>query len=166
MTGEAVPTRPCLALVVAMSRNACIGRDGDLPWHLPEDLRHFRRVTKGHAVLMGRRTHLSIGRALPGRRNIVVTSRPESIAPGCEAAPSLSAALAEARKDDDCPRVIGGSRLFAEALPAATRLYLTEVDQEVAGDTFFPAFDRSTWTEVERRPGETPGVSFVLLERP
>jgi len=156
--------RPCLSLVVAMSRNRCIGRDNALPWHVPEDLRHFRQVTTGHAIIMGRRTHESIGRALPRRRNIVVTSRPEAVAAGCETAATLDEALELARADDPCPRVIGGARLFEEALPLATQLQLTEIDRDVPGDTFFPPFDRSAWEERSRVPGETPGVTFVVLE--
>lgn len=157
--------RPCLAVVVAVASNGCIGRDGGLPWHYPEDLRHFRRLTTGHAIVMGRLTHESIGRPLPKRRNIVVTSRPERVADGCEVAPSLDAALALARSDDDCPRVIGGARLFEAAWPGVTTAYLTEVAGDVPGDCFMPPLDRSAFVETERRPGETPGLTFVTLER-
>lgn len=154
-----------LALVWAMTDERVIGKGNELPWRLPEDLKHFRAVTTGHAILMGRLTHQSIGRALPGRRNIVVTSRPELVAEGCEAAPSLEAALAMAYETDDEPRIIGGARLYADALPVATKLFLTEVHRPIEGDVFFPQLDRAAWREIERRPGETPDVEFVVLER-
>ena len=153
-----------LALVVAIARGGVIGKGGALPWHLPEDLRHFRRVTTGHAIVMGRKTHASIGKALPGRRNIVVTSRPELVLAGCEAAPGLEAALALARLSDEEPCVIGGAALYAAALPIATRIFLTEIARDFEGDTFF-AFDRSEFREVERRGGEDSSVSFVTLVR-
>lgn len=154
-----------LALVWAMTDARLIGKGNALPWHLPEDLKHFRAVTTGHAILMGRLTHQSIGKALPGRRNIVVTRDPSQVADGCETAPTLEAALSLAYEADDEPRIIGGARLYAEALPRATKLFLTEVHRKVEGDVFFPALDRSEWREVERRAAETPDVEFVVLER-
>jgi dihydrofolate reductase len=155
-----------LALVVAMSRNRVIGRDGDLPWRYPEDLRHFKRTTTGHAIIMGRKTYDSIGRALPGRRNLVVSRDPELVvAPGVEVASSLEAALAMARETDPCPMVIGGSSLYAAALPLATRLYVTEIDRELDGDAFFPELPDGVFREIERRPGETPELTFVTLDR-
>jgi len=154
-----------LALVWAMSDARIIGRGNELPWRLPEDLKHFRAVTTGHAILMGRLTHQSIGKALPGRRNIVVTTHPERVAEGCETAPTLEAALALAYEADDEPRVIGGARLYAEALPKATKLFLTEVHRVVEGDVLFPELDRSAWRETERRAAESPDVEFVVLER-
>lgn len=159
--------RPALALVVAVARNGAIGHEGGLPWHVPEDLKHFRRVTLGHAIIMGRRTHESIGRPLPKRRNIVVSRDPDRRFEGCERAGSLEEAVEMARRGGDpMPMVIGGASLYAEALPRANRIYLTEVDREVEGDTFFPDWDRSAFREVERRPAaETPGVCFVILER-
>jgi len=156
--------RPSLALVVAVSENGVIGRDGGLPWHIPEDLRHFKQRTLGHAIVMGRRTYDSIGRPLPGRRNIVVTRQRSLEIPGCDVVHSLSEAIELARAGgDDEPRIIGGASLYAESLPLATRLILTEVHQSIEGDTFFPAFDRAQWREVLRTDGD--GVSFVELER-
>jgi dihydrofolate reductase len=152
-----------LALVVAIADGGVIGKDGGLPWRLPEDLRHFKAVTLGHAVLMGRKTHASIGRALPGRRNIVV-SRTADHLDGCELARSLEEAIALARATDPEPRVIGGAELYAEALPLATRIFLTEVHGRYEGDAFFH-LDRAGWREASRRPGETEGVEFVTLER-
>jgi len=154
-----------LAMVVAMGRGAVIGRDGGLPWHFSEDLKHFRRVTTGHAVIMGRKTWDSIGRPLPHRRNIVVSRRPDLEIEGCVVAASLEQAIAIAREHDREPRIIGGSTLYEQALPLATRLFLTEVDIDVDGDTFFPPLDRSNWREVERRPGEAAELLFLTLER-
>ena len=136
------------ALVVAMARNRVIGRDNRLPWRLPADLAYFKQVTMGHPVVMGRRTHESIGRALPGRQNIVVTRNRAFSAPGCTVVGSLDEAW-KAAGDADEASVIGGTSLFAEALPLADRIHLTEVEAEVPGDTFFPPFDRSLWTERE-----------------
>ena len=157
------------SLVVAMARNRVIGRDNALPWRLPADLAYFKRVTMGHPVIMGRRTHESIGRPLPGRSNIVVSRNRAYSAPGCLVVPSLEAAW-EAAGDAEEAAVIGGTSLFAAALPSANRIHLTEVDAEVPGDTWFPEFDRSQWTEteVERHPrderNEYP-FRIVRLER-
>jgi dihydrofolate reductase len=153
-----------LTLVVAMSRERVIGRAGGLPWHEPEDLKHFKRVTMGHALVMGRRTFESIGRPLPGRRMIVITRRAElALPPGIERAADLSAALALARETDPAPCVIGGGEIYAQALPLATRLELTLVDRAVEGDTYFPAFDAQEWREVERR--DIGHLSFRTLVR-
>lgn len=157
--------RAPLAIVVAMTPERVIGRDGGLPWHIPEDLRHFRRVTMGHAILMGRTTHESIGRALPGRTNVVITRQRDSTFADCAVAHSLDEAIALARNGgDDEPRVIGGGTIYALALPLATRLFLTEVQRQVDGDTFFPEVDWTEWNEVDRRQGD--GVVYRTLERP
>jgi dihydrofolate reductase len=154
-----------LALVVAMGRGGVIGRDGGLPWHFPEDLKHFRQVTTGHAVIMGRKTWDSIGRPLPARRNIIVSRQLDLQIKGCEVAGSLEQAIELAREHDTEPRIIGGSTLYVQALPLATRLFLTEVDVDVDGDTFFPPLDRSKWQEQERRRGEAAELLFLTLER-
>jgi len=148
-----------------MGPGRVIGRDGGLPWHFSEDLKHFRRVTTGHAIIMGRKTWDSIGRPLPKRRNIVVTRQRGLEIDGCEVVHSLEDAIVLAREEDPEPRVIGGSTLYELALPLATRLYLTEVAQTVEGDTFFPHFDPAQWRELERRPGENEDLVFVTLER-
>ena len=153
-----------LALIVAVARNGVIGRDGALPWHVSEDLKHFKKTTTGHVIIMGRNTHDSIGRALPGRRNIVVTRTAGAVFPGCETANSLEEAIALARTTDNCPFIIGGASLYEEALPFATKLHLTTIDEDVEGDTYFPE-DLSEFEEVESRPGETPGVVFRVLRR-
>lgn len=136
------------SLVVARARNGVIGRDNRLPWRLPADLAYFKRVTMGHPVIMGRRTWESIGRALPGRKNIVVSRDPRYEAPGATVVGSLEDAW-RAAGDADEACVIGGTSLFAEALPTANRIHLTEVEADVPGDTFFPEFDRTAWTEKE-----------------
>lgn len=158
-----------LTLVVAMADNGVIGRDGDLPWRIPGDLKHFRRVTTGRPVIMGRRTWDSLYvRPLPDRRNIVVSRNPGFAAVGAEVAPDLAAALALVAGEPEA-MVIGGAELFRDALPRATRLYLTEVHASIPGDTHFPAFDRAAWTEVSREDHlaaeNSPAYSFILLER-
>ena len=157
------------SLVVAMARNRVIGRENRLPWKLPKDLAYFRRVTLGHPVVMGRRTWESIGKPLAGRQNIVVTRNAAFRAPGAIVVGSLDAAW-EAAGGAVEVFVIGGTLLFAETLPIADRIHLTEVDAVVEGDTFFPAFDRSQWIEreIERHPvDERHAYPFriVVLER-
>ena len=161
MTAPAAP----LAMVVAIGDNGAIGKDGKVPWRIPEDLKHFKAVTMGHAIIMGRKTWDEVGRPLPGRRNLVVSRNPALVLEGAEVFTSLEAAIAAARTTDDEPHVIGGSVIYAAAMPLATRLHLTEVHRSVEADTFFPPFDRSQWREVARRPAETEGVEFVTLER-
>lgn len=152
-----------LALIVGLARNRGIGLRGALPWHVPEDLKRFKALTMGHAILMGRKTHESIGRPLPGRRNIVIT-RGQGSFPGCERARSLEAAL-ELVAEDALPFIIGGAQLYAEALPLVTHLFLTQLDRDVEADAFFPELDPSLWREVHREAGSTPGVTFVDLVR-
>lgn len=152
-----------LALVVAMTADRVIGLDGDMPWHIPEDLRHFRRVTMGHSIIMGRKTHESIGRALPGRQNIVITRQLDAQFDGCDVVHGLEDAIALARRmGDEEPRVVGGGAIYTLALPLATKLFITEVDQRVKGDTFFPAYHPDRWTETHRRVGD--GVVYRTLE--
>lgn len=144
-----------LSLVVAMARNRVIGRDNALPWRLPADLAHFRKVTMGHPIVMGRRTFESIGKALPGRKNIVITHDREYAAPGCIVVNSLDEAWkAAGNAEEVC--VIGGTTLFDETLLLADVIHLTEVGSDVEGDTFFPEFDRSEWNEKEiaRQPAD------------
>lgn len=152
-----------LALIVAASLNGVIGRDGGLPWHIPEDLKYFRKNTVGHAIIMGRKTYDSIGRPLPKRRNIVVTRQANLALSGCEVVHSLEAALAMAWMEDEEPRVIGGATLYAQAMPQATRLFLTEVQEHIEGDTFFPEWIPSQWHEIKSVSGD--GVLFRELTR-
>ena len=158
--------RPPLMLVVAVAKNGVMGKAGKLPWRIPEDLRHFRRTTEGHAVIMGRKTWDEVGKPLPNRRNLVVTRNRDWKAEGAEVFATLKEAIDAARTTDAEPRVIGGAQIFAEALPLATTIVWTEVNREgVEGDVSFPAFDRSKWRETARRIGEDPTVEFVTLER-
>ncbi|PKU24606.1 dihydrofolate reductase [Telmatospirillum siberiense] len=157
-----------LSLIVAAAANGVIGRDNQLPWHNPEDLRYFKRVTMGKPLVMGRKTHQSIGRPLPGRPNIVVTRDPAWTAEGVHIAHSLEQALdmAGALAAGGEIMVIGGAELFNAALDQADRLYLTEVHRDYEGDVFFPMPDPASWREVSREehPGD-PAYGFVVLER-
>jgi dihydrofolate reductase len=157
------------SLVVAMAANRVIGRDNALPWRLPADLAHFKKVTMGHPIVMGRRTYESIGRPLPGRMNIVVTRNAAFQAPGCTVVRSLDAAW-KAAGDAGEVCVIGGTSLFAETLPIADVIHLTEVEADVPGDTYFPEFDRSQWREKEiaRQPADARHaypIRILELER-
>jgi dihydrofolate reductase len=153
-----------LVFVLAIGRNGALGKDGKVPWYIPEDLRHFKAMTMGHAILMGRKTHEETRRPLPGRRNIVITRNPGYEAPGCEVVATLGEGIALARTSDPEPRVIGGAEIYRLALPLATRIHLTEIDRDVEADTFF-YLDRTGFRETERRRGETPDVWFVTLDR-
>jgi dihydrofolate reductase len=164
---------PRVCIVAAVARNRAIGRGNGMPWHLPEDLRRFKRLTSGYPVVMGRKTFESIiattGRPLPSRENIVITRSTEWSFPGCLIAHSFGAALATAKNAQNV-FVIGGAEIYALALPVARRLYLTEIDREFDGDTFFPEFDRSRWREIFRDSrrlggGEDFEYAFVEYER-
>jgi len=158
---------PRVYLVAAVAANGVIGAEGKLPWHLPEDLRHFKALTLGHPVIMGRKTWESLGRPLPGRENVVVTRTPGYEAPGAHVAASLEAALALCA-GEPVAFVIGGRELYAAALHSADGLVLTEIAREYAGDVRFPDFDRTAWHETERRPqtsGDGLRFDFVLYER-
>ena len=160
---------PEVVLVVAMARNRVIGRAGSLPWHLPDDLRHFRELTQGGMVILGRKTYESIGRPLPKRRNVVVSRSPSYQAPGCETASSWEAALALAAPGSRA-FVIGGGELYRLALPMAKRIELTLVDADVEGDTTMPEWDRDDWREVSRsmHPADERHAlpfAFVTLEK-
>lgn len=144
-----------LSLVCALARNRAIGLNNRLPWHLPRDLAHFKAVTMGHPIIMGRKTFDSIGRPLPGRRNIVVTRQRDWSRDGVTVAGSLDAAIAsatEVARQLECPEImlIGGASLYELALPLAQRLYLTEVHADVPGDAFFPPISPVDWLEVSR----------------
>ena len=136
--------------IVAMADNGVIGRGNGLPWHLPDDLKRFKALTMGHVLLMGRRTYDSIGRALPGRRNLVLTRNPVWQATGCEPVESIGEALA--RAGDAELFVIGGAEVFSLSWPAIGRVELTEVHADVQGDTRLEGFDRGAWREVSREP--------------
>ena len=149
---------PPLALIAALNQDRAIGKGGGLPWHLPEDLAHFKRTTLGHAIIMGRRTYEEVGRPLPKRRNLVVTSRPIE---GVECFTSVEAAVAAAHETDPLPFVIGGGGIYKAALPLVTELFLTWVDLAVPdADAFFPPFDATPFEIVERRRGDDPRLVF------
>jgi len=163
------PTGPCISLIVAAAANDVIGVDNRLPWHLPEDLRRFRTITMGKPIVMGRRTHESIGRALPGRRNIVLSRKDGYTAEGCEVAGGLADALALVGEVDEV-MVIGGAALYEAALPLARRIYLTRLHLAFKGDTRFPSLDNADWRAVEREDfpaedGREFGYSYLTLER-
>jgi dihydrofolate reductase len=161
------PDEPRIYLVAAVAANGVIGAGGRIPWHLPEDLKHFRSLTLGHAVIMGRRTWESLGKPLPGRENIVVTRRPGYEAPGACVAASLEAALALCR-GEPVVFVIGGAELYAAALPLAHGLVLTEIQRDYEGDVRFPEWDRACWRETQRKPqtgADGLRFDFVLYER-
>lgn len=160
---------PRIALVVAAAENGVIGRDNALPWRLPEDLRRFKALTLGKPVLMGRRTYDSIGRALPGRRNLVLTRDRRWHAADVHVVHSLDEALAQAAPAPEL-LVIGGEALFRDLLPRAARIYLTRVHATLEGDTHFPALDPTEWREVAREQHPVDArhayrMSFITLER-
>ncbi len=159
---------PTITLVVAAAENGVIGRGGTLPWHLPADLGHFKAVTMGKPIVMGRKTWESIGRPLPGRTNIVVSGQPDYRAEGCVVVQSFEAALA-AVAGDDAPEVmiIGGAALYAAALPRADRILLTRVHAVLEGDVFFPAMADEEWAVVaaeRHEPDDRHAFAYSFLE--
>lgn len=155
-----------LSLIVAMGKNREIGKDKRLLWHMPEDLKHFKKVTMGHCVIMGRKTWESIGRPLPGRKNIVVTRNNDYKTEGAAVVNSLEEAL-ELCKEDNQPFVIGGGELYAQAMTRARFMYITEVDEEAPADTYFPEFGLAEhggdWQEIKRE--KQKGFDFVVYEK-
>ncbi|MDG1944287.1 MAG: dihydrofolate reductase [Halioglobus sp.] len=164
-----------LALIFAVARNGVIGKDNDLPWRLPEDMRHFKAVTMGKPIVMGRKTYDSIGRPLPGRSNIVVTRNASFQAEGVSVVSSLNDAVELAErisKGDGVDEVVimGGAEIYAAALPLSDRLYATEVHADVEGDTLLPAVDWTQWREISRKRhnARSPNpydYSFVRFDR-
>ena len=158
-----------LSAVVAVSDNDVIGRDNALPWHLPADLQHFKRLTLGKPMLMGRRTYESIGRPLPGRRSLVLTRSADFAPPGVEVCLTLDQALA-AVADQPELMIIGGAALFALTLPVTARIYLTRVHATVEGDVLLPSLDPAAWRETEREERAADvanpiALSFITLDR-
>jgi dihydrofolate reductase len=151
-----------------MARNRVIGRDGKLPWHHSADLRRFKALTMGHHIIMGRKTWESVGRPLPGRNSVVVTRNPAYAASGATVVASLAAALDVAAADSEA-FLIGGGELYREALPAADRIYLTELAADYPGDTFFSRLNPAEWHETarERHPaqGGLPAWEFAIYDR-
>jgi dihydrofolate reductase len=138
-----------ISLIVAVAQNGIIGTGGTMPWHITEDFAHFKAVTLGHSVVMGRKTYESIGRPLPRRRNIVITRNTELAIEGCEMASSLEGAIAMCEGEEEV-FVIGGGEIYRQAMPLADKLYITHVGIEAEGDTRFPDIDPEVWHEVSR----------------
>jgi dihydrofolate reductase len=163
-----------LAMIAALADNRVIGLDNKMPWHLPADLKHFKAMTLGKPIIMGRKTWDSLGRPLPGRLNLVVSRQRDLQLEGAETFTDLDAALRRAEQWA-CEQgieelmLIGGAQLYAQALPQAQRLYLTRIDAAPEGDAFFPAFDEADWQLVESQAhladGEAPGYRFETWQR-
>lgn len=152
-----------LSLIVAVAYNNVIGINNTLPWHLPEDLKHFRALTTGHHIIMGRKTYESLGRLLPGRTTVIVTRNKDYKLEGALVAHSLEAAVDLCLNDDEA-FVIGGAELYQDGLKLANQLYITEVDLEVTGDAFFPAIDQQLWQETSREAHTSAqGLPFTYL---
>lgn len=168
--GDPMSRKPAreLAIIVAVAANGVIGNGLALPWRLPDDLKRFRRLTTGHAIIMGRRTWQSLSRALPERQNIVVSRNPNFVAEGAEVAHSLHDAIARVRLPAPV-FVIGGATLIAEALDAASTFHLTEIHADYSGDVHMPGWDRSQWQETGRDEHAAadgiPAYAFVTLAR-
>lgn len=162
-------TDPQIVLVAARARNGVIGRANGLPWHLPADLKHFRQLTEGKPIIMGRKTFTSIGRPLPKRTNIVVTRDPTFHAPGCLVAHSLDEAFILAGEAPEV-MIIGGAELFRQALPLADQLELTEIEADIEGDVSFPTFDPADWQVTAEQAHQSDEANpypyrFVTYER-
>lgn len=157
-----------LSLIAAMDTHRVIGRKNQLPWHLPADLKHFKTITMGKPIVMGRKTFESIGKALPGRKNIVISHNSEFYAPDCLVKTSLVQVLDHLKYENEI-MIIGGASLFQEALPLAQRMYLTFIHHSFEGDTFFPEWNKDEWREISREdhaPDERNcySYSFVTLD--
>ena len=162
-------SRPRVSLIAALAQNRVIGIENRLPWKLPEDLAHFKALTLGHPILMGRKTFESLGRPLPSRRNIVISRNADYQPVGCEIATSISAAI-DLCADAEEIFFIGGAELYKQVLPIVDRLYLTEVQIEALGDAWFPDYDSSAFREISREShtgekGDTLAFDFLVYVR-
>ncbi|WP_075982026.1 dihydrofolate reductase [Bacillus massilinigeriensis] len=142
-----------ISLLWAMDENRVIGKNNELPWHLPEDLKYFKRVTMGHPIIMGRKTYESIGRPLPGRENIIMTRNQDYKMDGCQIMSSVDELLRFNKAQNDEVFVIGGAEIFKEVLPFADRLYLTQIHEAFPGDTFFPEIKMDEWKLISSEKG-------------
>jgi dihydrofolate reductase len=155
-----------ISLIVAQSKNHVIGKNNQLPWHLPADLQHFKKLTMGHHMIMGRKTYESIGRALPGRTSVIITSNKDYKAEGCIIVHSLKEALEVSKKDSEV-FIIGGAAVFMESLRLADKIYLTDILENFEGDVFFPKLDFLSWKLVQREhhePDEKNKYSYSFSE--
>lgn len=159
--------KPVVSIIAAMSRNRVIGNGLEIPWRIKGEQLRFKELTIGKTIIMGRKTFQSIGRALPGRKTIVITRDPKFAAPGCQIVDSLEAALAACAAEDEA-LVVGGGQVYAEALGQTQRIYLTIIEQIVEGDIFFPEFDTTEFlkTHEEPVPGEQPFTYYTFERRP
>jgi len=158
---------PILSVIVAMARNCVIGVNNTLPWRLSDDLKHFKALTMGHHIIMGRKTYESIGKPLPGRTTVIVTRDAAYRMEGCLTATSIDAAIAACAGDPEI-FFVGGAEMYAQVLPRADRLYLTEIQADYEGDAWFPAFDQGEWEEMARDKRVSPeglGYDFVTYRR-
>jgi len=158
-----------ISAIAAMSENRVIGLNNQMPWHLPADLKHFKTITLGYPILMGRKTFDSIGRPLPDRCNVVITRDVDFVAPGCVTANSIDTALSAVSYSNEI-FVIGGAALFQQMLPQISRLYLTVIHHEFQGDTFFPEINPAEWNKLSHEDHVADGenayaYSFLVLER-
>jgi dihydrofolate reductase len=156
--------------IVAMTEDRVIGYQNRLPWHLPADLKHFKTITLGHPIIMGRKTYESIGKPLPNRMNIIISRDPNYQVLGCFVVPSIEAALATAGPDQQEIFIIGGAEIFRQSLVRLERLYITLVHEEFEGDTYFPAIDLNEWKEISREAHTADEVNhypytFIVLEK-
>ncbi|MBY0474450.1 MAG: dihydrofolate reductase [Nitrosomonas sp.] len=162
-----------LSILVAMAKNRVIGKNNQLPWHIPADLKHFKFLTMGQIIVMGRKTYESIGRPLPGRENIIITRQLGYEAPGATVVSSLQDALLICEESSTINResfIIGGEKLYRQTLSICQRMYVTEIQSDFEGDVFFPEFDRSDWEEIQRdkhifENGARIEYHFVILDR-
>jgi len=162
-------SKPIISIIVAMANNRVIGKDNEMPWHLPADLKHFKETTLGKPIVMGRKTYESIGRPLPGRQNVVLSSNAKYTLEGCDTVTSLDEALSLLKNEEEI-MIIGGGFLYAQALEKATKLYLTFIDLDVEGDTHFSEYEHLDFKEVrrvkhladEKNPYNYQFVDFVL----
>lgn len=165
-------TKPKLSLIAAMANNRVIGKDNEMPWHLPADLQHFKMITMSKPIVMGRKTYQSIGRPLPGRQNVVISRNKQFFAEGCDVVESLNAAI-NLLSDEVEIMIIGGGFLYSQTINKADKLYLTFIDLEIDGDTYFPEYQHLNLREYHREKHLPDGkniyayefVDFDILER-
>ena len=161
-------TKPRISIIVAHSRNMAIGKANSLVWHLPDDLKRFKKLTSGHPIIMGRKTYQSINRPLPDRTNIVVTRDTNLEIPGCIVVHSIIEAIEKAKEfDREEIFIIGGAEIYKETLSLADRLYVTVIDMHVGGDAFFPEYSKIFTKKILEEPGESEGLkySYLILEK-
>jgi len=151
-----------LSLIVCFSKNRVIGYNGKLPWYYKEDLEHFKKITMGHTLIMGKKTYQSLAKKLSGRKIIVVTNQKKICDENCEVAHSITQAIELAGKTDRMPFICGGEQIYKQALPLVRKMYITEINKEFTGDTFFPEFNEKEWEEIEIKKSDN--LTFRILK--